>query len=92
MSYPCGDAPRNGGAEADEPDDADDTGGAGEFRFALRPHRMADGDVALGGEGHDGQNGRVCGGFRQNVTQHAQHVTKDPRILLPQREQLHGHS
>ena len=69
----------------DDPDDEDDARRPLQAVLRLEPHRMADGDVPLDGEGGDRQDRRVrrrLGGRRPND---AERLAENPRIGGPER-------
>lgn len=53
---------------------------------------MADGDVALHGEGRDGQDGGVCRCFREKTSNDAEGLAEDVGVVHPNRVHLLGQS
>ena len=79
-----------------DPQKYDHLDGAPQTRPRLREHQVADGDVALDGEGGDREDGRVRRRLRGHRPQHAERLAEYPGVgrpegvrLLRQAEQQH---
>ena len=79
-----GDAGHHGHGPAEGGDD----GGPAEVGEGEDVEGPADGEVALQGEGHDGQHAGVGGALRQEGAQAAEHVPEQVRVLVPEDRQL----
>ena len=79
-----GDAGHHGHGPAQGGDD----GGPAEVGEGEDVEGPADGEVALQGEGHNGQHAGVGGALRQEGAQAAEHVPEQVRVLVPEDRQL----
>ena len=83
--------PGDGEGDAGYPDDGDDPDGAAHLGLAGDAERVADGEVALHGEGEDGEDGRVSYGLLRENLGVADELPEIPRVLPPQKIKLEGH-
>ena len=83
--------PGDGEGDAGYPDDGDDPDGAAHLGLAGDAEGVADGEVALHGEGEDGEDGRVSYGLLRENLGVADELPEIPRVLPPEKIKLEGH-
>lgn len=74
---------RHGQAHRHYPDGDDELDGARELRHGVGEEGVADGEVALHGEGRDGQDGGVGGGLRGEALDDAEDLAEDVGVFRP---------
>ena len=77
--------------DAGDPDDRDDPDGADHLGLAGDAQGVADGEVALHGEGDDGEDRRVGDGLLREDLGVTDELSEIPRVLPPQKIKLEGH-